>query len=98
MNAVGNYDNGFNARFYVSFTVKSSSNTYEDKYCFAWVYFKFNSDSDPQTGTFRSGIISSDNDDTWTLEYGESTQGTFWLRIIITSGNDYITEIHTHIS
>jgi len=38
MNVFGNFDDEFNARFYVSITVKKQT-----KYCFAGVYMKLNS-------------------------------------------------------
>ena len=59
MNTLGNYDNGFNVRFYVSISVKGTS--FQEKYCFAWIYLKFNNGS---STTFNSGIISSDNNST----------------------------------
>ena len=38
MNTFGNFADGFNARFYVSITVKGTS--WQTKYCFAAVYMK----------------------------------------------------------
>jgi hypothetical protein len=93
MNQFGNYDNGFNVRMYVSISVKGTS--FQEKYCFAWVYLKWNSGS---STAFNSGIIASDNNSTWSLINGGSTEGNFWLNVDVNTPNATITEIYFRIS
>jgi len=93
MNGFGNFDNGFNVRMYVSISIKGT--TFQEKYCFGWVYLKFNNGS---STAFNSGIIASDNNSTWSLTNGGSTLGNFWLNIDVNTPNANITEIYLRIS
>ena len=90
-----NYDNGFNARFYISCTVKSASD-YVGKYFFGWVYHKFNNSNN--TNNFRYGTIDADDISTWNLTYGGSSNGEFFLNIEIRATNPTITQLYVRIS
>jgi len=93
MNQFGNYDNGFNVRFYVSLSVKGTS--FQNKFCFAAVYLKWNVGG---STTFECQIISTDRLDDWVIYNGGSTEGNFWLNIIVNTVNASITEIYLRIS
>ena len=93
MNTFGNYDNGFNVRMYFSISIKGT--TFQEKYCFGWVYLKFNNGS---STSFNSGIIASNNNADWSLINGGSTMGDFYLGIDVNTPNASITEIYFRTS
>jgi len=98
MNFMSNlsYDNGMNASAYISCRVKSGTvNT--GKYLFAWVYFKYNNGTNPNTNTFRSGIIASDNNSTWGLSFQGSSGGDFFLNIRV-DATPAVTQLHVRTS
>jgi len=94
MNGFGNFDDGFNARFYVSITVKTTN--FQTMFCFAWVYIKWNSVNG--VTFFRRGIINSNINDDWSLTNGGSTEENFWLNIDVNTSNANITETYLRIS
>ena len=94
MNTFGNFENGFNARFYVSITAKGTD--WQTKYCFAAVYMKWNSGTN--IAYFKSHIITSNNNTEWSLITGGSTEGIFWLNLDINSSNANIYHIYLRIS
>jgi len=95
MNTFGNYDNGFNTRFYISCTLKNASD-YVGKYFFGWVYHKFNNSNN--TNNFRTATIDTDDISTWSLTYDGSSNGEFFLNIEIRSTNPTITQFYVCIS
>jgi len=96
MNPFGNFDNGFNARFSVNFSVKSPQYLYE-KYCFATIYFKYNSETDPVTNTFVRWFKGTDVQTDWEIVYGGSSLGVFYLEVLLTH-NTSITQLYVHVS
>jgi hypothetical protein len=96
MNPFGNYDDGFNARFSVSFSVKSSQYL-KEKFCMARIYFKYNSGTDPVTNTFVAYFQGTDVQSDWDIVYGGSDQGVFYLEVLLTH-NTSITQLYAHIS
>jgi len=97
MNTFGNFDDGFNARMYLSMSVRGTS--FQLKWCFAAVYFKWNS----ATGTsfFKSHIINSNNNNEWSIVNGGSTAGNFWINIDLagsTGANANINQIYLRVS
>ena len=93
MNTFGNYDNSFNVRMYFSISIKGT--LFQEKYCFGWVYLKFNNGS---STVFNSGIIASNNNSEWSIINGGSTMGDFYLGIDVNTPNASITEIYFRIS
>jgi hypothetical protein len=96
MNPFGNFDDGFNARFSVSFSVKSPQYL-KEKYAFARIYFKYNNDTDPVTNTFVAYFQGTDVQSDWDIVYGGSDQGVFYLEVLLTH-NTSITQLYVHIS
>jgi hypothetical protein len=96
MNAFGNFDDGFNARFSVSFSVKSSQYL-KEKFCMARIYFKYNSGTDPATNTFVAYFQGTKVQSDWDIVYGGSDEGVIYLEVLLTH-NTSITQLYAHIS
>jgi len=97
MNTFGNFDNGFNARMYLSMSARGTS--FQLKWCFAAVYFKWNSASGIHF--FNSDIINSNNNNEWSIVNGGSTAGNFWINIDVagaTGSNANISQIYLRVS
>ena len=97
MNTFGNFDNGFNARMYLSMSVRGTS--FLLKWCFAAVYFKWNSANG--TSHFQSHIINSNNNNEWSIVNGGSTGGNFWINIDVAGApgaNSNISQIYLRVS
>ena len=95
MNAFGIFEDGFNARFNITLTVKSSQYL-KEKYCMANVYFKHNNGTDPVTNTLVANFIGVDAED-WDIVYGGSNEGVFYLEVLL-DHNTSITQLYAHIS
>jgi len=97
MNTFGNYDDGFNARFYVGCTVKSASGVIMwESIILDGFITQFNNSNN--THNFRNGTIDADDISTCTFTYGGSSQGIFFLNIEIRATNPTITQLYVRIS
>ena len=97
MNTFGNFDDGFNARMYLSMSVRGTF--FQLKWCFAAVYFKWNSGTN--TSFFKSHIINSNNNNEWSIVNGGSTGGSFWINIDVAGApgaNSNINQIYLRVS